>query len=254
MSSQLVEVTENEEGALAVQELLKLTGRTFIYVNNPWFTSQKFGEWERWLFCDLRRGTDKAVLPGRVTWASDAVADYVRHKELAQESDCEVVPPGYLAGNETAEWDELDFEGERASEYLMRAVRKTAGEFDDRFKEEWLPRSAIGMMVSHEGPEQFVEYSPDGATREVTKDNDADAVVLERCHKSTEWSQYEKLAVDCDYEVGQVVSDLEWEALHPSAKYHRGEFVCWTVDPKVRKFVGKMNEQGYSVAVHKRLL
>lgn len=226
-------VQENSEDPEAVEEVirdaLRATGRVFIAVNNAWFINDRMGLWSPYVFADIERETDDAVLLKRVVDAREGVQKLIRRRQRSSSDK-----PG----------DTPDL-----------PQRVAMGEATARLRDGWIPKSTIELMVTMDYPESFRLFRTDGSVARSVSPETADAVIWERALVQKGNRQYKKLVIDCSYEVGQTIkSDLQWGVFHPSAWYVDDEFVAWTADDKPRKVAGTLAEIGVATAVHESVI
>lgn len=227
------QIEKNSDDPDAVEEVIREivsdTGRVFVILNNAWFANEKVGMWSPYLIADVERVTEKAVLLTRVINGQDAVQKMLRMRQRNRSDQSDGTPP--------LPW------------------RVAHGEATARLREGWFPKSAVGRMVTAEGPEDYKLYRVDGSTTESVSPATASAVIKEKVVIHRKGRQYRKLAVDADYETGQTLKqELSWEEFHPSPWYVNDEFVVWTVDDSPEKVATELASVGVATAIHRSVL
>ena len=224
------EVLEQPPGEV----LSRLSGRTIVEISNPWFCNQKFGFWDSRVLCSIEKVTEDAYLLSRVVPGEGPIGRIEVGQEKARDNE--------------------EIGVELLESRFIKAVEDAWGEPRQRAKEGWIPKSAVGRVFTHDGPEFFRVFAPEGWHGARTLPHDADIVVREHIIVNGKRRRYKKLAVDCGYDAGQDIKELAWEEFHPSAEYQGDQFLCWTVDDEPVSFAKAMVEKGYSIAVKKTLV
>lgn len=218
-----------------IRTIVEMTGRSYVRLQNTWWGNEKFGRWnDEWL-CSIERETEKALLLKRVVPAGDALRVARKLRELPVEGDESVAQmrQGFRGSLKESAW----------------------GEPRSRARGGWVPKSAVEQTESAPGPEEFQLFVPGEDDPYQTRASEGDVVIREEFIHRGKRRKYRKLAVDADYEVNEELSDLEWDSWKCSYEFSSDdEFMCMSIKNSPVEVAERINEMGYSVAVHEDLI
>lgn len=214
------------------------TNRDLVVLDSPWWGNEKFGSWDQTWFCEVGHETEKAYKLNRVV----SPADFLREVRVTvmtsdEPEDVADTPPGEVEG----------FAG-----FMTDNRRTVTGDFEDRKRLGWVPKSAVSDLYRGSGALNVREVDEEGELKEaMTRPGDVDVLIREPCTVPGRYNRYKKLAIDAVPDASDDLKSLDWEELHCTGHGENDEFLCWTADRKPQLFAQRMVEQGWTVGVHR---